>query len=507
MNILRSRHLQSSSSNPPLSLDQFGLCLADLNLADSNADSRLNNAEYLLFLSINSAHYGYAWGDASNLFSLSELPLEFAMLFHSTACMCAYEQDSAIVDFGCCQGASEHVVIYADSVSNMTEEHEAYSRLFCSEAYYSYSSTFSPTKSPVVTTMPPNTMSPTLPTIALTTVAPYTSHLTPTASPVMPIVGTVPPSTPPPIVGTLPPSTPPPIVGTSLSPSTPPPIVEMLPPSTQPPIVGTLPPSTPPPIVGTSLPPSTPPPIVGTLPPSTMPPTPSSTILEIDIEYGISSDCGVTAYDVMNGNYGITIKEGLITATEVVLVDILNSTYPRQEAQNSTEGAVETPFPQGIPTLPPSAGGVDSSAPAGETTTKSLKTMNTVRIRVEGLPSAPLKAGLVGGGDAYNHRRGLAVMSVPKGKPKSLLSNKQQHLQKGYRSLVYYTEQNPVIITDVEDVDEACPQGTVCMKVKSTVSVTLEEGDFADEVEAAFRSGFQKSLENAFFNVRFVVRS
>ena len=247
----------------------------------------------------------------------------------------------------------------------------------------------------------------------------------------------------------------------------------------------------------------------------------------------------MTAYDVMNGNYGITIKEGLITATEVVLVDILNSTYPRQEAQNSTEGAVETPFPQGIPTMPPvtiansgsiptmppatssfsiptlptSARGVDSSAPAGETTTKSLKTMNKVRIRVEGLPSAPLKAGLVGGDDPYNHRRDLAVLSVPEGKPKSLRGyrqplDKQQHLQKGYRSLVYYTEQNPVIITDIEDVDEACPQGIVCMKVTSTVYVTLEEGDVADEVEAAFRSGFQKSLEDAsFFNVRFVVRS
>jgi hypothetical protein len=101
LNLLRSRHLQSSSSNPPLSLDQFDLCLARLNFADSNADSRLNNVENIMFLSMNSAHYGYAWGDASNLFSLSELPLEFAVLFHSTACMCAYEQDSASVDFGC----------------------------------------------------------------------------------------------------------------------------------------------------------------------------------------------------------------------------------------------------------------------------------------------------------------------------------------------------------------------------------------------------------------------
>jgi hypothetical protein len=240
----------------------------------------------------------------------------------------------------------------------------------------------------------------------------------------------------------------------------------------------------------------------------------------------------------MNGNDGLTIKEGLITATEVVLVDILNSTYPRQEAQNSTEGAVETLFPQSIPTMPPvtvansgniptmppatssfsipnmppASGGEDPNATVDDTTTKSLKTLNTVRIRVNGLPSAPLKTGVVGGDDPYNHRRGLAVLSIPEGQPKSSRGyrqplDKQQQLQKGYRSLVYYTEKNPVIITNVEEADEDCQQGLDCMKVTSIVYVTLEEGDVADEVEAAFRSGFQKSLEDAsFFNVRFVVR-
>lgn len=238
----------------------------------------------------------------------------------------------------------------------------------------------------------------------------------------------------------------------------------------------------------------------------------------------------MTAYDVMNGNYGITIKEGLITAAEVVLVEILNNTYPRQE---DTEGVVETALPQSIPTMPPvtvldsmppvansgsiptmppaissfsiptmppAAGGEDPSAMAAETTNK--KFLKTVRIRVEGLPSAPVK---VGHDDPNNLRRGLAMLSVPEGQPQSLRGdywplNKHHQL---FRSLVYYTEQNPIIITNVEDVsDQSCPIGIVCMKVKSTVFVTLEEGDVANDVEAVIRSGFELSLEDySFFDV------
>jgi hypothetical protein len=219
----------------------------------------------------------------------------------------------------------------------------------------------------------------------------------------------------------------------------------------------------------------------------------------------------MTAYDVMNGNYGITIKEGLITATEVVLVGILNGTYP----QNTAEGAIDSPSPQSIPSMPPAAsisvptmspvgGGEDQSASAGETTKKSLKAMN-IRIRVEGLPSSPLH-----GDDPYNRRRDLTMLSAQERRTKYLRSynnplDRQQLLRKGSRSLVYYTEAKPVVITDVQDVlDQACPQGVVCMEVKSTIFVALEEDDVADEIEAVIRSGFQKSLEDSsFFAVSF----
>lgn len=62
-------------------------------------------------------------------------------------------------------------------------------------------------------------------------------------------------------------------------------------------------------------------------------PTPTQYQIRFNIQYAISSECGITAYDVLNDNYGITIKEGLINATESILLDILNSKYPQDHAQ------------------------------------------------------------------------------------------------------------------------------------------------------------------------------
>ena len=213
----------------------------------------------------------------------------------------------------------------------------------------------------------------------------------------------------------------------------------------------------------------------------------------------------MTAEDVMNDNYGITIKDGLITATEVVLVDILNITYPR-EAQSMTDAPSPTMPPaadsESNPFLPPAGDDLDSmsmpetavesdpfmppNAEDESTNTKSLKT----RIRVDGE-----KLGLQDEDDPSSRRRGLVLIYET--------YSQQMKLEKGLRSLVYYTNLNPITITDVEDVvDDNCPDGVVCMKVKSTIFVTLEEGDVATEVEAVIQDGFQKSLEDAsFFSV------
>lgn len=71
------------------------------------------------------------------------------------------------------------------------------------------------------------------------------------------------------------------------------------------------------------------------------------------------------------------------------------------------------------------------------------------------------------------------------------------------RNLVYYTPTYPITITDVEDVlDQACPAGVNCMRVFSTVKVVLEEGDNADAVENAITQGVAAAFsDGSFFQV------
>ena len=56
------------------------------------------------------------------------------------------------------------------------------------------------------------------------------------------------------------------------------------------------------------------------------------------------------------------------------------------------------------------------------------------------------------------------------------------------RRLVYYSQTNPVVVTDIEDVVDSCPSGSTCMRVTSSITVTLEADDDPDEVEEAIRS-------------------
>ena len=139
-----NRQLQTSDNVNLLQLtdEQFEQCKTDMFIADFNSDVEIDKNEYLRFLSLNSEHYGYRWGFAGGQIALGDLPLEFPMLFHSTACMCAYNQPAGTVDFDCCAGDNEHVIVYP--TDDMTAEQEAYTNLFCSEALNSYSATFMP---------------------------------------------------------------------------------------------------------------------------------------------------------------------------------------------------------------------------------------------------------------------------------------------------------------------------------------------------------------------------
>jgi len=89
----------------PLTTEQYLTCQSDMRSSDANSDSRLNYQEYLNFLSFNSQSNGYA--SQSNT-DLNSYPKEFAVIFHSTACQCAYLGEGE----GCCVGENEGIRIF-----------------------------------------------------------------------------------------------------------------------------------------------------------------------------------------------------------------------------------------------------------------------------------------------------------------------------------------------------------------------------------------------------------
>lgn len=438
----------------PISQEQFDQCIVDLLTADVNGDSHLSSSEFLSFITLNSGAYGYTTQFDNMTFT--DLPLNYPLLFHTTACLCAFE--AGAVD-ACCAGENAHVNVYYQSsnegsignetalgggnetnvvVVAVSEEEESYTRLFCTEVYYSYDVTNSPTEAPTtyapsvsVTTDSPTvspgkneTMEPTMASVptALSTPQPSSYYL-PTIASLPPFGGE--PTTPLPTMGSIP-STPMPMETISTaSPSSPPAIVP----------IPTLPPVT----------------------PTTSEPPVSLGLYPVEIQYGISSDCGITAYDVVNG-IGNTITYGLITATEVVVIDILNTTFPRVEGEGG--GAMRAILPHKI-----------------------------------------FRSGLLQKKARNSNKRKDRKRKNKDGSTRQLYTLSNAHEEaNNERKLVYYSEENPIVISDVEDVSvQACPQGMNCMSVFSTVYVVLEEGDDPNAVESAIRDGVEESFTDGSF--------
>ena len=132
--------MSNSNNIPSLSDGQFEQCKTDLETSDINNDYQLSKEEYLHFLSINSAHYaGYSLGlggIAGSNIAMRDLPLGFSMLFHSTACSCAYNNDG----FDCCAGDNGHIIVYPINGMAYEYKQEKYTKSFCAEALSLYSS-------------------------------------------------------------------------------------------------------------------------------------------------------------------------------------------------------------------------------------------------------------------------------------------------------------------------------------------------------------------------------
>ncbi len=528
---------------------------------------------------------------------------------------------------GCCMGDLAHIQIY-DSMGlfgaeKVTVEQAAYTSLFCTEAYYYLDSilggvddeTGAPSYAP--TTLAPSTEKPTSesPTSSMAPSSAMPTSLAPTATtistdaPSATVAATYEPTEMESEITTNEPTSKdvgtatnePTLVSTTYEPTAesvstnePTPVLTVEPtpvPTVEPTPVLTVEPTP----TMTTLSPTTSKEI-GTAPPVSPPVIPTPTVIELKIQYGLTSDCGVTAEDILTGKDGITIQDGLIVATEALLIEILNSTYPSSgvpapapdeggmvittesptfaftgggmasttsPTADATEGvvtfsptvaategtttAIPTTVPGDvggtqspsavatggttttIPTVPGSTTGtVGGSTPSPSATSSkdtatsttsaptavaSLETRNAsihakfvgARVRINNLASEPLS------------RRALLSMLQDESPSLFRLHNnrlrrqhqrhhQQQHQQeRRSRSMVYYTPENPVVINDITDItDETCPSELTCMKVDSTLYLTVEEGKDAEEVaiQSVVQSGFEASFQDfSFFNV------
>mmetsp|Transcript_37503 Transcript_37503/g.76641 ORF Transcript_37503/g.76641 Transcript_37503/m.76641 type:complete len:782 (-) Transcript_37503:103-2448(-) len=249
--------------------------------------------------------------------------------------------------------------------------------------------------------------------------------------------------------------------------------------------------------------PPTPPPTRTTPQPTTTQPTPSGTtsLLPVTVQYGISSDCGVTAYDVMTAN-GNTIKAGLEAATEITVIEILNTTsWPWAKSGSSPFRVANMPKKVGLEKNKV----VAAKSEGGEDEVVELPHL----IRYNELVPVGKRNGddNVGGGVTYMllNQQPRRQRLLKKGGLSSSDHRQQQQLQlsrgtNSRRNLVYYTSDN-VEITDVEDSnnDQACPPGLNCMIVSSVVRVTLEPGDDPEIVGEMIEEGLQKSYQDGSF--------
>ena len=92
-------------------------------------------------------------------------------------------------------------------------------------------------------------------------------------------------------------------------------------------------------------------------------------------------------------------------------------------------------------------------------------------------------------------RRQLAYLDSSK-RTQSLSSQK---LQMQHRTLVYYTDEVPVTIDRIIDIENPCDPGQNCLLVVSTITVMLEEGDDPAEVYDAINDGMKSSFGDSSF--------
>eukprot|EP00578_Thalassiosira_sp_NH16_P002350 CAMPEP_0181129508 /NCGR_PEP_ID=MMETSP1071-20121207/29357_1 /TAXON_ID=35127 /ORGANISM="Thalassiosira sp., Strain NH16" /LENGTH=2606 /DNA_ID=CAMNT_0023215495 /DNA_START=157 /DNA_END=7977 /DNA_ORIENTATION=- len=166
--------------------------------------------------------------------------------------------------------------------------------------------------------------------------------------------------------------------------------------------------------------------------------------IEVSISYDMKNTCpGLDASASMSGSSPYnTLKNGLIAASTTVIIDALNTTFPRAD---------------------------DNGEPAGGRR-RGIETRGLSRLAgVDSLSTAQVPPSI---SDDGRDRRG--------------------------RNLVYYTDDFPVRIDSILDIEDPC-DSVNCLLVRTVVTVILDEGDDPAEVRRAIANGVDASFDDETF--------
>ena len=217
--------------------------------------------------------------------------------------------------------------------------------------------------------------------------------------------------------------------------------------------------------------------------------------------------------------YSPTIFGKFIVIDYCDLPKLLIYTYFITHFEHALGGDVPTKQPTGttrIPTYSPTIG-IDPVTPLEVSITYDLSNdcgldaeaimSGTDNTLVEGLIEAtttitvdvlnttfPRVAAVEDGGDEPIRERKVKRKLVHL-ENRSATSGEQHH----GRNLVYYTDQYPVTIDRILDIETGCAPGANCLLVISSITVILEDGDDPDAVNGAIVSGLQDSFEDGTF--------
>lgn len=191
----------------------------------------------------------------------------------------------------------------------------------------------------------------------------------------------------------------------------------------------------------------------------------------MDFAYGLKNSVGLTASDIFN-EVNNTVKADLITATNEVVKNILNETFP--ETVVSTEATSR----MGRFGERRRLEGVDRAVELAIVDLLGKETANEMMAAYQGniLDEAP--------GYLFDGRL--------------LLHSRKRHL-------VFFSEEYPTVINAILD-EPFCPATIVdpmvlCALVSSTVCVVLEEGDDEDFIRMVLIDGLRDAINNGFNNL------